>query len=214
MLSRKNVLFAVVFACIAISVGGQPLFAQTNGFLQRLSGTENGLSDGARYENGIVYHPITSSEENLHLLAGFYYLNPREWKRIYQNNRHVIKNPNRLPVGKTLQIVVGENWKPLFSYDEWFRLANRNGQWQPKRSRSKAGRASKTSSPASPKTSPVQAQPEPVSSKPTAVEPQPTPVQQPSAPGGEAESKKEPPAHKEAASAPPIEEEEEVAPAF
>lgn len=93
--------------------------------------SETMLPPGAVYEREYVQHPVQSSQENLHLLASFYYGNPREWRRIYDDNRAVIANPNRLPVGEVLRIHVGANWQPYVAYDTWFALAVRNGEWQP-----------------------------------------------------------------------------------
>jgi len=89
------------------------------------------LPPGAVHEGTQVLHPITSSQENLHLLAGYYYGNTRLWKKIYNANRNLIKNPNRLPVGQTLRIQVDAGWQPRFAYQEWFQLATRNGEWKP-----------------------------------------------------------------------------------
>jgi hypothetical protein len=110
-------------------------FAQRTGFLAPLpadvSSYQELLPPGAVHEGTQVLHKIHSEKENLHLLAGYYYGNPREWKKIYQDNRDVIKNPNRLPVGQTIRIQVGETWRPRFAYQEWFNLATRNGEWKP-----------------------------------------------------------------------------------
>ncbi len=216
MLTMKQIIFAGCVVFIVIGFGGPHSFAQTDGLLRPLAGNGDGLPAGAVYENGVVLHPITSSEENLHLLAGFYYRNPRDWKRIYHNNRQIIKNPNRLPVGQTLKIEVGKNWKPLFSYDEWFRLANRNGQWHPKRSRSNAGGSSKTSRSPSRKTPEVTTSPplKPVSPATTAEQPQTPPGQQPSALIDEENAPEKPSAEEEDAPEKPSAEEEDVAPAF
>ena len=109
----------------------QVVFAQREGFLSPQPADaldENMLPPGAVYEGTHVLHKITSGQENLHLLSGYYYGNPRQWKKIYQDNRNIIKNPNRLPVGQTIRIQVGEGWRPRFSYQEWFNLAIRNGE--------------------------------------------------------------------------------------
>lgn len=116
----------VLCVCLACASG---TFAQSDGRLAPANGDMGALPAGATYEGGVVSHPITSDQENLHLLAGYYYNNPREWKRIYNDNRSIIRNPNRLPVGQTLKIQVGEGWKPHFTYAEWLQMANRNGQW-------------------------------------------------------------------------------------
>ena len=127
--------------------------AQGDGLITPLRG-EGGLPPGAVHQGDLVLHPITSPQENLHLLAGYYYGNPREWKRIYQENRAIIRNPNRLPIGETLKIQVGETWKPRFSYEEWFRLANRNGQWESGKSWKRARMSSKPMTPTVVKSAP------------------------------------------------------------
>ena len=127
----KRQFFAMVGGLVlcACLVCASAAFAQGDGRLAPVNGDAGALPSGATYEGGVVSHPITSDQENLHLLAGYYYNNPREWKRIYHDNRGVIRNPNRLPVGQTLKIQVGEGWKPRFTYAEWLQMANRNGQW-------------------------------------------------------------------------------------
>jgi hypothetical protein len=122
-------------ACIiGLCFGTQAVFAQKEGFLSPQptdASYENMLPPGAVYEGTDVLHKIASEQENLHLLSGYYYGNTRQWKKIYQDNRDIIKNPNRLPVGQTIRIQVGEGWRPRFSYQEWFNLATRNGEWKP-----------------------------------------------------------------------------------
>ena len=86
------------------------------------------LPPGAVQEGQIVSHPLTG-EENLHLLAAFYYNNPRRWQEIYEQNRRLLRNPNRLPGGVTIKIQVAETWKPLLPWDQFYQLAVRNGQW-------------------------------------------------------------------------------------
>lgn len=78
-----------------------------------------------------VLHQV-SGKENLHLLAGYYYGDPRQWKRIYRANRGQIRNPNLLRIGQILRIPVSKNWSPKYDYEEWFRLAIRGGEWVPR----------------------------------------------------------------------------------
>lgn len=200
--------------CILLGVFPQICAAQDNGMIAPQSGENGGLPPGAVYENGIVSHPISSAEENLHLLAGYYFQNPREWKRIYNENRNVISNPNRLPVGQTLQIHVGEHWKPLFSYEEWFRLANRNGQWKsgqpwkPVRSASGAPSAPPEQSTRPEKNPPASTPPKPEPTPQVAVEPeQPAPAADP-----EPEAPQEAPQAQAEQESPPPEETPEVTP--
>ncbi len=109
------------------------------------------LPPGAVQDGQIVSHPLTG-EENLHLLAAFYYNNPRRWKEIYEQNRHLLRNPNRLPGGVTIKIQVAETWKPLLPWDQFYQLAVRNGQWtkgQPWK-RARSGTLTPAAQPASP----------------------------------------------------------------
>jgi len=119
---------------VSLCFGAQVAFAQEEGWLAPLpadsASNQNMLPAGAVYEGTQVLHKISSTKENLHLLAAYYYGNPRLWKKIYDNNRNLIKNPNRLPVGQTIRINVGEAWQPKFSYQEWFNRALRNGEWK------------------------------------------------------------------------------------
>ncbi len=120
---------------VSVCFGIQLALAQGEGFINPPSTDSTSYQDmlppGAVHEGTQVLHKITSTQENLHLLAGYYYGDPRLWKKIYQDNRNIIKNPNRLPVGQTLRIQVEETWRPRFSYQEWFNLATRNGEWKP-----------------------------------------------------------------------------------
>ena len=195
--------------CIGgLCFGTQLVFAQEEGFLSPQStdaSYENMLPPEAVYEGTHVLHKITSKQENLHLLSGYYYGNTRQWKKIYQDNRNIIKNPNRLPVGQTIRIEVGEGWRPRFSYQEWFNLATRNGEWKPGQPWQ---RASKVPAPTS---KPAATQETPPSVKQEATpEPQKTPETEPSETSEEPESPAE---ETPAAEETPMEEKPEEPPA-
>lgn len=127
-------VWSSLYLLLMLFQASQPGYAQGQGFMTPLpangSSFQDALPPGAVYEGGKVRHVI-DPRENLHILAAYYYGDPRQWQRIYQENRSVIRNPNRLPGGQTLQISVGESWRPRFSYQEWLQLAHRNGVWQP-----------------------------------------------------------------------------------
>lgn len=133
----KYFLLGIWVGLLGISVCTIPqmALAQQDGFLGASDvappSSEGMLPPEAVVQGPYVQHTIQSSQENLHLLASFYYGNPREWRKIYEDNREVIKNPNRLPVGKVIQIHVGDNWQPKVAYAKWFELAVRNGEWKP-----------------------------------------------------------------------------------
>ena len=58
-------------------------------------------------------------EENLHLLAAYYYGDARQWNKIYQLNQKKIKNPNVIQEGQILKIDVPPGWQPRFSLPEF-----------------------------------------------------------------------------------------------
>lgn len=70
-----------------------------------------------------VVHIVREGEE-LHMLAAYYYGDARQWPKIYQHNRDIIKNPNRIPNGATLYIPVPENWQPYMAYEDFFKRAS------------------------------------------------------------------------------------------
>ncbi len=42
--------------------------------------------------------------DNLHLIAGYYYGDARQWERIWQANRPQVRNPNRIEKGMLLRV--------------------------------------------------------------------------------------------------------------
>ncbi len=72
----------------------------------------------ARCETQAVEHTIRSGD-NLHLIAGYYYGNPRQWKRIWKMNRKALAGPSSLVPGRILRIEgpSGEGWQG--SYEEF-----------------------------------------------------------------------------------------------
>jgi nucleoid-associated protein YgaU len=65
----------------------------------------------ARCAAQTVEHTIRSGD-NLHLIAGYYYGDPRQWKSIWRANRKTLSGPNRLSPGRMLRIEgsSGEGW--------------------------------------------------------------------------------------------------------
>ncbi|HYB72882.1 MAG TPA: hypothetical protein VED18_05875 [Candidatus Sulfotelmatobacter sp.] len=77
---------------------------------------------GAAFQNlpREALHQVERGQD-LHLIAGYYYGDARQWERIWQANRDVVKNPNRLSVGMALRIPLDPDWKQDLSYDEWLK---------------------------------------------------------------------------------------------
>jgi len=72
----------------------------------------------ARCETRTVDHTIRAGD-NLHLIAGYYYGNPREWKNIWKTNRKTLTRPDRLTPGKVLRIGGFTDDGLLGSYDDF-----------------------------------------------------------------------------------------------
>ena len=66
----------------------------------------------------VVQHTVKRAEE-LHLLAGYYYRDCRQWVRIYQDNAGTIQNPNKIYPGQVLYITVDQDWTPPFDLDAY-----------------------------------------------------------------------------------------------
>lgn len=66
----------------------------------------------------VIAHTVKRAEE-LHLLAGYYYRDPRQWVRIYQDNAGTIRNPNRIYPGQVLYVTVDQDWTPPFDLDAY-----------------------------------------------------------------------------------------------
>ena len=66
----------------------------------------------------VITHTVKKGEE-LHLLAGYYYLDCRQWVKIYQSNLGTIQNPNKLYPGQELYVIVDADWEPPFDLDEY-----------------------------------------------------------------------------------------------
>jgi nucleoid-associated protein YgaU len=54
-------------------------------------------------EGAVIEHRVREGD-NLSLLAGYYYRNPRLWKKIYRANSAAVADPNVLFPGAVLQI--------------------------------------------------------------------------------------------------------------
>lgn len=65
-----------------------------------------------------IEHEIRSGD-NLHLIAGYYYGNPRQWKRIWKANRKALAGPNRLMPGKILRIEGSADDSLVGTYEEF-----------------------------------------------------------------------------------------------
>ncbi len=61
----------------------------------------------------LIEHTVGRGED-LHLLAGYYLLNARDWRKIYNWNSDVIKRRNFIYPGQVLRIYVDKDWSPPY----------------------------------------------------------------------------------------------------
>jgi hypothetical protein len=136
-MKRLTITLGISFAVLWIVLVGSSMAQE--GFIKPLppEPADKDLPPEAQNLRHEVLHQV-SSMENLHLLAAYYYGDPRQWAKIYHANRGKIKNPNRLQIGQILRIPVQRGWSPRYNYEEWFQLATRGGEWAPKSARGPA----------------------------------------------------------------------------
>jgi nucleoid-associated protein YgaU len=72
----------------------------------------------ARASADVVEHAVVAGD-NLHLLAGYYYRDPRQWKRIWKLNRKSLRGPSLLVPGTVLRVELepGRRWE--IPYEEF-----------------------------------------------------------------------------------------------
>jgi nucleoid-associated protein YgaU len=65
-----------------------------------------------------VEHTVRSGD-NLHLLAGYYYKDPRQWQRIWKLNGKKLRRPSVLAIGSVLRVQTepGRGWE--IPYEEF-----------------------------------------------------------------------------------------------
>lgn len=94
-------------------------------FVDPLSITSLSAEDASlEFRKQLVIHRVSKGEE-LHLLAGYYLLNAREWDKIYKWNSGLIKNKNLIYPGQELTVYVSKNWKPPYDLDKYVRSIGR-----------------------------------------------------------------------------------------
>ena len=81
-----------------------------------------GLCGEDREGREIVEHTVLKGD-NLMLLAGYYYKDPRQWREIYADNSGVLEDPNFLLPGTVLKVRDRSSVTWDISYEEFARLA-------------------------------------------------------------------------------------------
>jgi hypothetical protein len=112
-----------------------------------------------------VQHEVERGQD-LHLIAGYYYGDARRWEQIWQSNRDVIKNPNRITPGMVLRVPVDRNWKQDLSFADWLKIG---GTLRPRA----PGAAPPAPGPGTPPEPPAASGPPPAAPPPPGVPPPP-----------------------------------------
>lgn len=115
------------------------------------------------------------TEDNLHLIAAYYYGDARQWPRVYTANRRLIgRNPSVIHRGQIFKILLPAGWAALEPYDHFLarvRATGIPGLTAP--TEAGGGRAAEAAPPAAPEppAAPASEPPAP----PAAPEPAPAP---------------------------------------
>ena len=101
----KGIILAI--ACLFVLAAAGAVYAQ-----------DAGKPAGDMPQRVMRVHEVKAGED-LHLIAGYYYGDTRQWKKIWEMNKKEVRNPNRISVGQMLNIEVEPGWKPKFSMEEY-----------------------------------------------------------------------------------------------
>ncbi len=64
---------------------------------------------------------LVQKNDNLHLLAAYYYGDARQWSRIFETNRSAIQDPSVIHPGQILRLLLTPEWTPAEPYAQWKR---------------------------------------------------------------------------------------------
>jgi hypothetical protein len=103
---RRPISLSTLLILILVSPLGAQAPAQTPG-----TGAETSLAVEARHQ--------VQANDNLHLLAAYYYGDARQWTRIHEANRGAVQNPSVIQPGQILRIFLSPDWTPAEPYTAW-----------------------------------------------------------------------------------------------
>ena len=107
----KKIVFFSAFLALA-SVLPLPALGQSSG------------SDYSQDKSTVLEHEIQKGD-NLHLIAAYYFKDPRQWRKIYDLNSRTIKDRNLILPGKVIKIRVNQGEMLDISYAEFVALVLR-----------------------------------------------------------------------------------------
>jgi hypothetical protein len=93
--------------------------AWTAGIAAVLSGSLALLVPGGAASAAETVEHAVRAGDNLHLIAGYYYRDPRQWSRIWKLNRASVPRPSQLVPGRVVRVEVnpGQGWE--IPYEEF-----------------------------------------------------------------------------------------------
>lgn len=95
--------------------------------------TATGEPEPGSFEQTLANLPVEAlhqvkTEDNLHLIAAYYYGDARQWPRVYAANRTLIgKNPSVIHRGQVLKVLLPAGWAPLEPYDRFLARVRATG---------------------------------------------------------------------------------------
>ncbi len=95
--------------------------------------TTTGEPSPGSFEETLANLPVEAlhqvqGEDNLHLIAAYYYGDARQWPRVYAANRALIgRNPSVIHKGQILKIHLPAGWAPLEPYDHFLARVRATG---------------------------------------------------------------------------------------
>jgi hypothetical protein len=128
MWKRWLFLAALVAGAGLISFGARaatpPDLLSSGGFSSEGACCQEGVPNVPPSQGCMLLHQVGPNED-LHILASYYYGDARAWSRIYELNRKTIRNPNRIKVGQVLRVDVPPCWVPRYNLQLFLQLEER-----------------------------------------------------------------------------------------
>lgn len=95
--------------------------------------TATGLPEAGSFEQTLADLPVEAMhqvqvEDNLHLIAAYYYGDARQWPKVYAANRALIgRNPHIIHKGQVLTVHLPSGWAPLEPYGHFLARVRASG---------------------------------------------------------------------------------------
>jgi len=126
MMRKRMILIGAVVVCwlgtCSLALAQQPSRGPTDvGATVEEYCCKQGISSLPPGQDCFIIHQVGEGE-NLHILSAYYYGDARAWRRIYDINKNVIRNPNKIVAGTMLKIAVKPCWTPRYDLSEFMEM--------------------------------------------------------------------------------------------